>query len=310
MIISASYKTDIPAFYGQWFVNRLRAGFCLMRNPMNRKVVRVPMSPDLLDGIVFWTKNFRPFMKYLSIVEDCGAPFVVQYTINGYPRSLEQNVVDWRKSVQATIELSNRFGRRCTVWRYDTIVFTDETPRAFHVKNFTDICGALEGVVDEVVISFLHLYRKTERNLGVMARECNNSWWDPSLEEKRDLAKELSEIARSRSITLSVCSQPEITSSQPASRCIDSERLSDVAGRKIPSKTLGNRPGCECAASRDIGDYDTCPHGCVYCYAVRTPELALRRFRMHDPASPFLFSEPGDPMLGEPKGDLQLRLIE
>lgn len=90
MIISASYKTDIPAFYGQWFVNRLRAGYCMMRNPMNRKPIRVSLTPQDAAGIVLWTKNFRPFMKYVDAVADAGLPFTVQYTINGYPTSLEQ----------------------------------------------------------------------------------------------------------------------------------------------------------------------------------------------------------------------------
>lgn len=297
MIISASYKTDIPAFYGEWFANRLRAGFCMMRNPMNRKPIRVSLLPTHVEGIVFWTKNFRPFLKHLDAVRSLGIPFYVQYTINGYPRSLENNVVDWQKSVQAVRTLVEEFGPRVVVWRYDTILFSSQTPTEFHLRNFTEIASSLEGLVDEAVISFMQLYRKTERNLNQMAEVHGNPWHDPSAEAKRELGAKLYRIGQKHEIELTVCSQPDLITVQAPARCIDTRRLSDVAGRAITVKTFGNRPGCECAASRDIGDYDTCPHGCVYCYAVRSQSLAVERFRAHDPHAPFLFSLPDDPII-------------
>lgn len=296
MIVSASYKTDLPAFYGDWFMTRLQAGYCMMRNPMNRKPIRVPLDRGNVDGIVFWTKNFRPFMKHVPRLESCGFPFYVQYTINGYPRSLETNVVDWRKSVETVWELSRSIGKRSVVWRYDTVVVSAETPLDFHVRNFSQIAQSLEGVTDEAVVSFLQLYRKTERNLAEMTRAHDNPWRDPSTSEKRDLAATLYEIARGHGIDLTICSQPDLITVQSPARCIDTKRLGDVAGRPISVKTLGNRPGCECAASRDIGDYDTCPHGCVYCYAVRSQPLAVERFRRHDPMGEYLFSDPSDPI--------------
>ena len=292
MIISASYKTDIPAFYGQWFVNRLHAGYCMMRNPMNRKPIRVTLTRPMASGIVFWTKNFRPFMRHLDAVVEMEFPFTVQYTVNGYSPSLEHSVVDWERSVETVRTLADRFGPRCVVWRYDTIIFSQETPFEFHLENFKRISDALSGAVDEVVISFMQLYRKTTRNMDKMALECDNPWTDPSVEVKRDLAARLFDIANQRKILLTICTQPEIATIQPPARCIDAVRLSNVAGYTVAAKTAGNRPGCECAASRDIGDYDTCPHGCVYCYAVRSEELAIRRFREHNPESDYLFDDP------------------
>lgn len=293
MIISASYKTDIPAFYGQWFVNRLQAGYCMMRNPLNRREIRVSLLPKDVDGIVFWTKNFRPFMKFVNSVESTGIPFIVQYTINGYPKSLEKHVVDWRKSVDTARALAERFGPRCIVWRYDTIILSKETRVEFHRENFQRIADALHGITDEVVISFMQLYAKTARNMDRMASEWANPWNDPPLGFKRDFAQELFGLAADRNMVLTVCSQPEIVTTQPPSRCIDAERIADVGGNRFPAKTLGNRPGCMCAASRDIGDYDTCPHGCVYCYAVRSQDLAVKRFKAHNPESEFLFDDPG-----------------
>jgi hypothetical protein len=307
MIISASYKTDIPAFYGQWFVNRLRAGHCMMRNPLNRKPIRVSLARQDVDGIVFWTKNFRPFMKHVDDVAALQIPFTVQYTINGYPQSLEHNVVEWQRSVETSHALARQFGPRCLVWRYDTIIFSEQTPRDFHIENFASIADALRGATDEVVISFMQLYRKTSRNMDAMAAESGNRWHDPPVEEKRNLALRLHEMAKERGMTLTICTQPDIVTVQPPSKCIDATRLSDVAGTPVVAQTAGNRPGCECAKSRDIGDYDTCPHGCVYCYAVRSNDLAIRRFRSHNPDSEFLFDDLSIAALQE---DNQLRIIQ
>lgn len=281
-----------------------------MRNPMNRKEITVPMSRQAVDGIVFWTKNFRPFMKHLPEVEVSGIPFIVHYTINGYPKALENNVVEWEKSVDTVRQLAEMHGPRCTVWRYDTIILSAQTPFNFHLENFARIADQLEGSTDEVVISFMQLYRKTARNMDEMTTNSANPWWDPPLEQKRELAEKLFEMARVRGMTLTICSQPEIASVQPHSRCIDSKRLMDVSGKRFNAKTMGNRPGCECAASRDIGDYDTCPHGCVYCYAVRSQQIAVKRFQAHDPESEFLFTDLTDVTKIEHQPDHQLRLFE
>jgi hypothetical protein len=203
--------------------------------------------------------------------------------------------VDWRKSVDAVKQLAERQGSRVVSWRYDPIMFTSATPSQFHIDTFTRIADALYGFVDEVVISFMQLYRKTDFNLRKMSRELGNPWWDPNLEVKRLLAAELADLAKERGMMLRICSQPELITTQSPARCIDSQRLADLAGRPLRVKTQGNRPGCECAASRDIGEYDTCPHGCVYCYAVRSFDRAVGRFKAHDPSSPYLFVDPTDP---------------
>ncbi len=292
MIISASYKTDIPTFYGDWFMNRLRAGYCKMVNPYNRRVSRVDLTPSAVDGFVFWTKDAGPFLDRLDEVAALGYPFVVQYAINGYPRALETSVVDARRSIEHMKRIQARFGPRVPVWRYDTIVFTSLTPPAFHRRNFAWMARALAGVTDEVVISFTQIYSKTRRNLDIAARAAGFTWEDPPPAVKVELAAELAEIARGQGIQLTLCAQPAFLAPGVAeARCVDARRLSDVAGRPIEAKQQGNRPACACHLSRDIGEYDTCPHGCVYCYAVRNRALALRRYRRHDPEGEFLFAE-------------------
>lgn len=302
MIISASYKTDIPTFYGEWFMNRLRAGYCKMVNPYNRTAYRVSLDRADVDGIVFWTKNLGPFLRHLPEVRTRGFPFIVQYTINGYPRSLEYAVVDAARSVDHVRRVSDEYGRRVCIWRYDTIVVSSETPVDFHLRNFESLACALYGAVDEVVISFVQLYRKTLRNMNWAASEFGFSWHDPPEDEKRKLAADLVAIATSKGMRLSVCSQRNLlVPGASDARCIDADRLGEVAGQRVRAELRGMRKECGCFASRDIGEYDTCPHGCVYCYAVQNRDLAQRRYREHQPESEFLFQPTSDVVEAEDK---------
>ena len=301
MIVSASYRTDIPAFYPDWFANRLREGFCRVTNPYNRsQQSRVSLTKGDVDGFVFWTKNCAPFMSNLEAVSALEIPFVVQYTINGYPRQLESRVVDARLSVQTFRSIAARYGNRTIVWRYDTIILSSLTDKDFHLWNFRNLAAALEGATDEVTVSFVQLYQKTLRNFREAARRESFVFSEPSDEEKRGLLLEFVDIAWQYGMQLTVCSQPEliVEGAQPA-HCIDAHRLEALGGKPIKAAVKGNRPGCECYLSRDIGNYDTCPHGCVYCYAVQNRELALDRFRKHDPTDEYLFEPdgPADPQL-------------
>jgi hypothetical protein len=300
LIISASYKTDIPTFYGEWFMNRLRAGYCKMINPYNRRVITVSLRPETVDGIVFWTKNIGPFIKHLPEVKRMGFPFIIQHTINGYPRELEQAVVDAPRAVENFRQVSEAFGPRVCVWRYDTIINSSLTPRDFHIETFSRLAKSLEDATDEVVISFAHLYQKTLRNMANAAKENQFTWSDPSVEWKKELASELASIAASHRIRLSICSQRGfISTGCSEARCVDADRFADIIGKPLKACQRGNRKECECFESRDIGDYDTCPHGCVYCYAVLNQTLAKLRYQQHDPLSESLFPLPAEP--GEPK---------
>lgn len=290
MIISASYKTDIPTFYGEWFMNRLRAGSCKMVNPYSRKAIDVSLRREDVDGIVFWTKNAAPFLKHLPEVRARGFPFVLQHTINGYPRALEQAVVNADKAVDSVASICDLFGPRVVVWRYDTIVFSSLTPHAFHAENFAKLARSLRGLTNEVVVSFAHVYAKTKRNMDAALRAEGVEWHDPSAAEKRALLVDLLKIARAERMVLSVCSQPDLmVDGTVEARCVDARRITEIAGQSFESRLKGNRKECGCFEARDIGDYDTCPHGCVYCYAVQNRALALGRFRVHDPTSEFLF---------------------
>ena len=286
MIISASYRTDIPAFYGAWFRRRLAAGYCRVASPYGGPPGTVALNPEAVDGFVFWTRNAAPFAGALADVAMRGMPFTVQYTVTGYPRALEASVTDPKRSVESVRKLADRYGPRVCVWRYDPVLLTSLTPPAWHRDTFARLAAALAGAVDEVVLSFAHVYAKTARNTTRAATRHGFTWTDPAAAEKQNLLADLAAIAAGHGLNATLCAQPDllVPGLEPA-RCIDATRLADVAGRPIAAKTKGNRPGCLCAQSRDIGAYDTCPHGCVYCYAVRAPAAAKRAFRAHDPGS-------------------------
>jgi len=289
VIISASYKTDIPAFYADWFLTRLRQGFCRMTNPWGGQTYEVPLTPRAVDGFVLWTRNIRPLAGRLAEVA-ATAPFYVQYTVTGYPRALETSTVPAEHAVAAIRALRRIYGPRAAVWRYDPILFTDLTPADWHRRNFMRLAADLAGAVDEVAISFAHPYRKTRRNLDAAAAEAGFTWYDPDVAAKRDLAAGLAEIAGDAGMAFSVCAQADyIPPGGVPARCIDAVRLGDVAGSAIAAPVKGNRPDCLCHASRDIGAYDTCPHGCRYCYAVNASETAKQRHAAHDPEGAFLF---------------------
>lgn len=282
MIISASYRTDIPAFYASWLLNRLRTGYCRVRNPYGGGLHPVSLRPEAVDGFVFWTRNMRPLIAHLDEVAAV-APFTVQFTVTGYPRFLENSVIAADEAVGQLRELRRRFGKRVAVWRYDPIVFAAGLDPEAHVAGFAALARALAGVVDEVALSVMHPYRKTRRNLDRAAQRHGLSWDDPSPDEKRALLQRLAGIAGEHGMAASLCSQPDLLAAGLAeARCIDAERLADVAQRPIVARESGNRPGCRCALSRDIGAYDTCPHGCVYCYAVSHRGRALANYRRHD----------------------------
>ena len=272
MIISASYRTDIPAFYTDWFLNRVAAGKARFRNPFGGGLVTVPLRPGDVDGIVFWTRNFAPMMDRLGPVEERGWPFAVQFTVTGYPRPLEPSTIRAEDAAAQIARLARRYGPRAAVWRYDPVLLSSATGPDWHRATFARLAAMLRGHVDEVVVSFVEPYRKTRRNLYRLARDAGLDWRLPEPEEKAEIVRDLAGIASDAGMTLTLCAQPALTVLVPdaaaPARCIDAGRLGDVAGRPVAAPTKGNRPGCLCAASRDIGAYDTCPHGCAYCYAV------------------------------------------
>ena len=289
MIVSASYRTDIPAFYADWFLKRVDAGFARTVNPYSGQSQIVPLTRESVDGFVFWTRNVAPFFAVLDEVRRRGFPFVVQYTITGYPRALDQATIPAEQAIDHLHRLSGTFGKAASVWRYDPVVVTSLTPPDWHIDTFTRLSHLISDAVDEVVLSFAHVYRKTARNLDAAARRTAFQWSDPSPPEKAALLSRLAAVAADHGLKASLCGQPDLLAPGISeARCIDAKRLERVAGHAIEAAHKPHRARCGCFASRDIGDYDTCPHGCVYCYAVASRERAKASLARHRPDGEFL----------------------
>ncbi len=233
-----------------------------MVNTYGGQIYPVPLTPEAVDGFVFWTRNLGPFLGHLDEIHERHFPFLVHYTVTGYPRVLDFATVAPAAAVAHLEAVARAFGPRVAVWRYDPVVFTSLTPAAWHRRNFARLAHEMAGTVDEVVVSFAQIYRKTARNLAAAARRFDFQWRDPPASEKSVLLAELAAIAADHGIALTICGQPELLARGAGeARCIDAGRLGEVAGRAIAAAARPHRKNCGCWASRDIGEYDTCPHG-------------------------------------------------
>ncbi len=286
MIISASRRTDIPRFYSDWLIQRLRAGFCIVSNPFNpRQVSRVDLRPQSVTAIMFWTRYPGPLLKYLDEISDRGFPFYFQFTLNNYPVLYEKNAVALSAVLDAIQTLAQKIGRHRIVWRYDPIFFSDGLEPDFHLQNFGRLCNKLEGCTNHLVISLLDEYRKTKNQLTKL--DCHYSGDPAAHPQLHPFLKELVSVATRHQLTVSACAEPlDLTALgiTPA-HCIDAALIQKLCGVPLSHvKDPHQRPLCNCAVSRDIGANQTCAGGCVYCYAGGNHETALRNLQTHDPA--------------------------
>lgn len=284
MILSASRRTDIPAFYPDWFLNRIQEGFFLVRNPMNpSQVSRVAVTPDVVDCIVFWTKNPAPLLPHLN--ELAGYAYYFQYTLNAYGPDTEPQLPPLKERLDTFLALSERLGKERVIWRYDPILFSAVyTPQA-HLDAFARIAAALCGRTEKCVISLVDRYpTKNAKSLDRLGAK------EPDADALGRFFEGLAAIAKENGLALASCAEaiPLEKYGIGHNSCIDRALIERITGARLRIKPDGQRPNCLCAKCEDIGSYDTCPHGCVYCYAnFRGDAVAVRRAR-YDPASPLL----------------------
>ena len=247
MIVSASRRTDIPALFSEWFYNRVGKGFVLLRNPYNPlQVGRVTLTPDKVDGFVFWTKNAAPMLDRIHELD--AFKYYFQYTITPYGLDVERNIPDKSEIV---IPAFKKIGFGKAIWRYDPVFFNERYTWNYHVQAFTKIAEELEGYTDKAVMSFVDSYRSVDlRPLQIQPL---------TPEQQRAFAQQLSEIAAAHGITLTACAEDL---GLPQSCCVDGRMF----GVTKP-KDRNQRGLCTCVESVDIGSYSTCSNGCAYCYA-------------------------------------------
>ncbi len=286
MIISISRRTDIPAYYADWFFKRIEEQYVLMRNPVNiHQVSRVSLSPGAVDCIVFWTKNPQPMLSALDRLKNYRYYF--QFTLTAYSGDVEASLPPKPVLIDTFKVLADTIGKEKVIWRYDPILINPAYTIDRHVRQFERLACSLAGHTEKCVISFLDFYPKIAaavRTLGVIP---------VSDGQKRHIAKALSEIAFSYGLAVDACAE---TLDLPGpgighARCVDDRLISRITGSPIRAwKDRNQRPACGCAESVDIGAYNTCAHGCRYCYANHSAAAVADSRRTYDAASPLLCS--------------------
>ncbi len=285
MILSASRRTDIPNYYSEWFFNRIKEGFAYVRNPMNaHQVSRIDLSPDVVDCIVFWTKNPEPMFGRLD--ELTSYNYYFQFTLTGYGKDIECNVPHKKeKMIPVFQKLSGKIGMNRVIWRYDPVIFTEKYTLDYHLKAFEQIATALKGYTEKCVISFVDVYAKNRKNMKRL---------DSYELEKKELmafAKEIADMAKNNGMTVGSCAESIDLDECGIQHncCIDKTLIEDMIGCRLKAeKDKNQRMECGCVASVDIGTYNTCKNGCIYCYANYSEESVTKNCGKYDPESPIL----------------------
>lgn len=306
MIISASRRTDIPALYPEWFMNRLLAEEVLVPNPYNRKKVsRIRLTPEVVDCFVFWTKNPEPMLPYLKMIDRLDYQYYFQMTVTDYEKDIEPHLPSTEESIATFILLSQRLGKNRVDFRFDPILLTEKYTIDYHLEKFDMMCEWLHPYTTRCIFSFVDSYR-------------SSPFREPEDEEKVMLAEGLSKIAARYGLPLYTCAE-KIDLEQYGIRhaaCVDREKIREIIGYKLDlKKDRGQRKECGCCESIDIGMYDTCVHGCHYCYATASLASAKSRRDEHDPESPVLIGHlQGDETITdrevESSRDIQLSLFD
>lgn len=284
-IISASRRTDIPKFYSEWFRKRVQAGYCMVPNPLfPESFYEVLLKPENVLAIVFWSKDPKPLMPHLYILDQKGFCYYFQFTLNNYPKELEPCVPDLERRVDTFLELSGRLGRNRVIWRYDPIILSNKTGVDFHLENIEKISKKLKGATERLVISFIDDYKKTKARLDILKGDPGYVFSTDlfNTDGFGELLKGIEKIAGGSGLKVFSCAEDIDLEkyNMEKSSCIDAELIEKIwpellwdkdfqklQRNKNLKKDPNQRAACHCAASKDIGANNTCRHGCAYCYA-------------------------------------------
>lgn len=283
MIINTGSRTDIPAFFSEWFYNRIKEGYVCVRNPYYpSQVQRYRLSPEVVDCLIFCTKNPTPMLPRLSELDAFRQFWGV--TITPYGKEIEPYVPDKEVVMNSFKRLSERIGIKAISWRYDPIFISEKYSVEWHIEDFARMAENLSGYTDNCVISFIDLYEKTKRNFPSV-REVSQS-------DREILAKEFVRIGKEHGIQIRSCHEGTALErfGVDVSGCMTQsviERAID-GSLQVPKSKKSVREDCDCLLGNDIGVYNTCGHGCLYCYANYDNETVEQNRSLHRVESPFL----------------------
>lgn len=287
MIINTGSRTDIPAFFSQWFFNRIKEGSVCTRNPYNGDIYKYPLDSKIIDCLCFCTKNPRPMLKDLDLLDDFNQFWFV--TITPYGRDIEVNVPSYKHVIKSFKELSDYLGVKKVSWRYDPIFITEKYSLDYHIDKFEEIASELSGYTNDCTISFIDLYQKVLRNFP----EAN----EVATDEMLRIGEDFSKIANEYDIRMKTCVEGTLLDrfGFDSSGCMTQQVIENAIGNnlKIPKGKYRIRE-CDCIFGRDIGAYNTCLHGCRYCYANYSTKLVKKNQKLHNTDSPLLIGNVKD----------------
>ena len=285
MILNTGLRTDIPGFFSEWFYNRIDDGFVYVRNPYAKnQIYSYRLDPELIDCIIFCTKNPKPMFENLEKIDKFNQYWHI--TITPYEKEIEPNVPPMNDVLESFKYLSKKLGKENVTLRYDPIFINEKYTLEKHIESFEYIINSLSGYTTEAIISFIDLYEKTKRNFP-KAREVTK-------DERLKLGKEFAQIGKKNNITIKTCVEgTELDKfGIDSSGCMTKEVIERAINKNLNIPKQKARNGeCYCLLNNDIGEYNTCGHGCLYCYANSNKRLVKRNLKLHDPKSPILIGE-------------------
>ena len=299
MILSVSRRTDIPTFYSDWFINRLYEGYVLTRNPMNHsQVSKIPLSPEVIDCIVFWTKDPKNIMAKLKLLDAMKYNYCFQFTVTPYGKDIERNLREKIEIEDTFLALSDTIGKERVLWRYDPIIINNRLTVNYHKEQFMRLCDKFYNHTENVTISFVDTYRKLQTNVIVPIDTV----------QMTELGEFIGQTAKNYGLTAKACCEDiDLTTfGIEKASCIDKAIIEKVCGYELDIKADKNqRKNCGCVESIDIGTYNTCLNGCVYCYANYSEKSIQANARRHNTKSKMLNDDlKGDEKVTERKVQL------
>ena len=285
MILNTGLRTDIPGFFSEWFYNRIEEGFVYVRNPyVKNQIYSYRLDPELIDCIIFCTKNPKPMFENLEKIDKFNQYWHI--TITPYEKEIEPNVPPINDVLESFKYLSKKLGKENVTLRYDPIFINEKYTLEKHIESFEYIINSLSGYTTEAIISFIDLYEKTKRNFPKAI--------EVTKDERLKLGKEFAQIGKKNNITIKTCVEGSELDKFgiDSSGCMTKEVIERAINKNLNVPKQKARNGeCYCLLNNDIGEYNTCDHGCLYCYANSNKRLVKRNLKLHDPKSPILIGE-------------------
>lgn len=280
MILFASGRTDIPAFYSNWFINRVKAGFVDVRNPFNQKLVSRIYFSDV-DMIMFCSKNPLPMINKLDILK---VPVLFHVTITPYSKDVEPNIPDKRLIIEGVKKLSLVLGIDNVVVRYDPIFLSDKYNVDYHIRAFDKLCKNLNGYVNKIIVSFMDEYKNVRSNKNILKYRAFTR------EDYKKIGEAFSKSAHDNGMSVQTCFEDEDLTQYGfvKGECLSHELAYILTGKKFKSSNVRKEKKCECVQMVDIGDYNSCMHMCKYCYANYDEKAVSNNFERHDDNSSLL----------------------